>query len=383
MLFKTPTLQPIELMVIEKIDQLRLELRYATSDEKRWTGLLRRDAFARAIRGSNTIEGYNVTIDDADAAAEDEEPLDADQETWVAITGYSDALTYILQLEGDPHFVHNEALIRSLHYMMLKYDLSKHPGQWRPGPVRVVDERKGKIVYVGPDATYVPGLMNELVESLNEIDDTPVMVRAAMAHLNLTMIHPFSDGNGRMARALQTLILVREGILSRTFCSIEEYLGRNQDEYYVVLSQVGSGSWHPRNNARPWLRFCLTAHYRCAISLLRRTRELQVVWDEVEQLVRQHRLPDRLEIALVMAAFGRRVRNSIYRKNLEISDQVASRDLKKALDAQLLVPEGETRARIYLASQQLRDLRNAAREPRDDEDPFATQDPRQHALPGI
>ena len=69
------------------------------------------------------------------------------------------------------------------------------------------------------------------------------MVRAAMAHLNLVMIHPFRDGNGRMARCLQTYVLACEQIVSPVFSSIEEYLGRNTPAYYNILDEVGGGSW--------------------------------------------------------------------------------------------------------------------------------------------
>lgn len=379
MLFETPVLTRKEKDVVGHINELRRQLRYATSTTKRWTGMLRRDAFARAIRGSNSIEGYNVTIDDAAAAAEHEEPFAADEKTWAAIVGYRDALTYVLQLENDPHFEHGEGLIRSLHYMMLKHEISKKPGQWRPGPIRVVDERKNEIAYEGPDAAIVPGLMRALVHELNRSEeDVPVMVRAAMAHLNLTMIHPFSDGNGRMARALQTLILVREGILSPTFCSIEEYLGRHQDDYYGVLSVVGGGKWQPRRDARPWIDFCLTAHYRCANDLLRRTREIQRVWEDIEIIVREYALPERTEAALVMAAFGRTVRNSIYQKSADVSDQVASRDLKKLVDAGLLAPKGERRGRVYRGSALLRQVRERNREPRTQPDPFDLAAPPRH-----
>src|SRR5438270_583138 len=81
------------------------------------------------------------------------------------------------------------------------------------------------------------------------------IVRGAMAQLNLTMIHPFKDGNGRMARALQTLVMARGGILSPIFSSIEEWLGRNTDAYYNILGEVGQGSWNPQYDAAPWVRF--------------------------------------------------------------------------------------------------------------------------------
>jgi Fic family protein len=230
--------------------------------------------------GSNSIEGYNVSLEDAIAAAEGEEPADAIDETWAAVSGYRAALTYILQLAADPHFVYHEGVIRALHYMMIGFDLSKNPGKWRPGTIYVRREPSGEIVYEGPDAEAVPKFMNEMVLSLNEGSPTlPVVVRAAMGHLNLVMVHPFSDGNGRMARALQTLVLAREGILAPPFSSIEEYLGRNTPAYYQVLAEVGGGRWQPERDTRPWIRFCLRAHFHQAQRLLRRSREIGRLWD--------------------------------------------------------------------------------------------------------
>jgi Fic family protein len=149
-----------------------------------------------------------------------------------------------------------------------------------------------------------------------------------MAHLNLVMIHPFSDGNGRIGRCVQTLVLAREGILEPTFCSIEEYLGRNTLEYYAVLAEVGKGSYHPENDATPWIRFTLTAHYRQAATLVRRSRMIQRLWDELEIELDRRGLPDRAITALADAASGLRVRNPIYRVQVGISENLATRDLK-------------------------------------------------------
>ncbi len=365
MIFATPELLPDCLEVIKEVDSIRDNLRSALRSPKRWYGLLSRNTFARAIRGSNSIEGYNVTQEDAIAAADGEEPLDAQAETWAAVTGYRNALTYVLQLSDDPHFRYGEGFIRSLHYMMLSYDLPRHPGSWRPGPIYVRDEETREIVYEGPDASLVPKLMEGLFESLNDgSDDTPAVIRAAMGHLNLVMIHPFSDGNGRMARCLQTLILAREGILDPSFSSIEEYLGRNTKEYYTVLAAVGGGSWQPSNDARPWIRFCLNAHFNQATTLLKRTKELARVWDELEVIVQSRGLPPRVMYALSDATFGYRVRNATYRSVAEVSQTVASRDLQLLVENGLLIPAGEKRGRIYVASDILRALRKRTLEPR-------------------
>lgn len=263
--------------------------------------------------------------------------------------------------------------------MMTGYSLRNSPGLWRPGTVYVRNDDTGAIVYEGAAVEDVPDLMHELVVQLNADNDTPVMVRAAMAHLNLVLVHPFRDGNGRMARCLQTLVLAREGILSPVFGSIEEYLGRNTQAYYDILAGVGGGSWQPERDPRPWVRFCLTAHLRQGRTTLRRIKESERLWIDLERLAGHFALPERTIIATYDAASGLRVRNAVYRAFFdetedEITEQVASRDLRRLTEVGLLVPHGEKRGRFYTASRQLREIQGAivaARDPRDDSDPFA------------
>lgn len=376
MLFQVPTLTEAELDVLSRVEQVRTSLRYQLAQPSRWVGALRRVSFGRAIRGSNSIEGYHVSLDEAVAAADGEEPIDAATEAWRAVTGYRDAMTYVLQLADDPHVTYDEALIRSLHYMMLKYDLDRWPGRWRPGPIHVEDERVHEIIYTGPDAYMVPELMRELVSDLRSDDpDTPVMIRAAMAHLNLVMIHPFRDGNGRMARCLQTLVLAREGVLEAPFVSIEEYLGTgtNTDDYYDVLAQVGGGVWQPERDARPWIRFVLTAHYRQAQTLTIRVRESEHRWSLIGREVESRGLPERAIGPLFNASIGFRMRNATYRDLADVSDYAAGRDLKALVAAALLIPIGERRGRYYRAAPDLTAINEVVRAGRPRiEDPFQT-----------
>ena len=357
MLFKAEKLTQAEKEVIARIEEARKALKYNLATPRRWRGLLRRNTLARCVRGSNSIEGYNVTAEDAIAAVEGEEPLDADREAWQAVTGYRSAMTFVLQLTKDPNFIYSEGFIRSLHFMMVEHDLSKNPGNWRPGTIYVRDEARNEVVYEGPDVEMVPGLIDELIEYLNDRDDCPHgLIKGAMAHLNLVMIHPFSDGNGRMARCLQTLVLGREGILEPEFSSIEEYLGRNTQDYYAVLGATGERSWHPKNSTRSWIQFSLTAHFRQATTLVMRTKVMDSLWQELELELSRHGLPERLLYAVADAAIGYRVRNSSYRNLAELTDVMASRDLKAAVDAGFLVPDGERRGRVYIGSLQIRAL---------------------------
>jgi Fic family protein len=358
--------------VIRKNDELQKRLNWMLQQQPRtWTGVLRRSTFARAIRASNSIEGYNVTYEDAVAAVDSEQPSEDRTDAWRAVSGYRTAMSYILQLADDPYYTHNEGTIRSLHYIMIGFDITKHPGKWRPGSIYVRHEPTSEIVYEGPDGTYVPSLMKEFIDSLNESGPaTSPLVKAAMAHLNMVMIHPFSDGNGRMGRALQTMVLSRAGILDPIFSSIEEYLGRNTQAYYDVLAAVGQGSWQPSNDPLPWVRFCLIAHFRQAETLLRRTKELARLWSEIEVELKKRGLKERLTLALVDAGLGHRVYNWSYRKAAEVSDEVASKDLRSLCEHKLLLPRGERRGRYYVASDWLVSLRGSTRERKTTTDPF-------------
>ncbi|GAA2109880.1 Fic family protein [Actinomadura alba] len=381
MLYATPDLDERELEVLNQIEGLKHELRHHLREPRRWSGPLRRQTFARAVQGSNSIEGYVAKLDDAAAIAEGAEPLDADEETRLAIKGYSDAMTYVIQLARHDDFSYSTQLIKGIHFMMTSYSLDNRPGDWRRGDIYVRDDRTGDVVYEGPPVEKLSALMAELSDRLGQENGCAdlVVVRAAMAHLNLVMIHPFRDGNGRMARCLQSLVLARDGILSPIFMNVEEYLSRNTPAYYEVLAKVGQGRWKPDGDTRPWLRFMLIAHLRQARTLARRIDESGRLWIELDRLAARHKLHERMLTALFDAVMGLRVRNSTYRAALKrsgegtIAEITASKDLRQLSDAGLLEPRGANRGRFYVGTGELIGLRRAiveSRDPRDDSDPF-------------
>jgi len=181
-------------------------LKYSLSTPSTWRAYCVETPLARAIQGSNSIEGYVVTKDDAIAAAEGEEPISAQHDTWAAVIGYRAAMTLYCSFSKDPNFEFNEGFLRSLHYMMLQHDLAKHPGNWRPGSIYVRDEAKGENVYEGPPVELVHKLIPELVAYLNgPKDDDHMLIKGAMAHLNLVMIHPSPMGTDEWLDAYKLL----------------------------------------------------------------------------------------------------------------------------------------------------------------------------------
>ena len=99
----------------------------------------------------------------------------------------------------------------------------------------------------------------------------------------------------------------------------------------------------------------------------------QRVWNELEQLLKRKRMNDRALPTIVDAAFGYRIRRSHYMNAAEVSEQVASGDLKLLVDHGLLIGKGETRGRVYEASPTLQEIYLRNYEPRTNVDPFTQE----------
>jgi Fic family protein len=349
-IFATPELDPADQAVLEQIHALRSSL-LDVLFPRRWDGGLRRSMLARAIQGSNSIEGYDVELDDAAAALDDEEALSADVRTFAEIRGYRQALGYVLAMAADSDFKLDASAIRGMHYMMLSHDLAKSPGSYRQGAVYVHDETTGENVYEGPDADEVPALMTSLMDELAMASSVDPLVQAAMAHLNLVLIHPFRDGNGRMARALQTL----GG--DPAFSSSEEWLGGNTEDYYRVLAATGGGGWHPDRPVDLWVKFNLRAHHVQAQIVARRYNEASKLWQGLDVVIADNGLAERVADELFDASLGFRIRRSSYIRRAEIEQRTATRDLTRLTQLGLLRAVGQTKGRHYVMGDQLAALR--------------------------
>ncbi|MEV7625544.1 Fic family protein [Actinoplanes sp. NPDC089786] len=375
MLYEIALLRSEDRRVLAEIDELWDALRYQVAEPRRWTGQLRRNLIAHAIQGSNSIEGYQTGLDDAVAAVAGEEPMDTNPDTWDVIIGYRDALTYVQQLARSREFVWHHMLLNALHFMMMKQDLSRWPGRFRPGDIFVDEARTGRRVYTGPEADDVPRLVGELVEWLStEAAGLPVVVQASMAHLNLVKIHPWRDGNGRMSRCLHTLVLARNGVLAPEFSSIEEWLGtgRNTYAYYDALGTVGGPVWEPEGETGAWIRFCLSSHHQQAQLVRQRIDQAGRLWDLLETWAARKGMDERVVSALQLAATGGRVRRTVYQHDEDLTDDQATRDLRALVGAGMLEQRGQTRGRFYVASPALRELAAPALQPREIRDPYAT-----------
>jgi Fic family protein len=253
----------------------------------------------------------------------------------------------------DPAFRWLDRVVLDLHFDACSFQRAEQPGRWRSGAVGVTGS-DGRLVYKAPDAAEVPGLMAEVVEWLDKGDaDTHVVVRAAMAHLHVVSVHPFRDGNGRVSRIVQSLVLAREGLMSPEFGSIEEYLSAHTSDYYDALNEAHGPTYEPERDVFGWVSFCVDAHLAQARQRLAQVEDAATRWTRLEKLVGARNWPDRLVIALEQALMGGTDRAS-YASEADVSPATASADFRRLLDAGLVEQSGRGRSVRYRASEGLR-----------------------------
>ena len=187
--------------------------------------------------------------------------------------------------------------------------------------------------------------MSEVVDWLAGGDlEVDVFVRAAMADLHVTSVHPFRDGNGRVARIVQSLVLAREGLGSPEFFSIEEYLGAHTQDYYAALRAAQAGGYNPDRDATGWVEFCLEAHIAQARQRLTQIAQAAARWERLEALIEERDWPDRLVIALEQSLIGGTDRRR-YGEEADISAPTASADFRRLVeDAGLVDQQGRGRS---------------------------------------
>jgi Fic family protein len=345
----TPTPAPALQAQLEELDKLRDDLGHEVGRAVPWIGALRRQVRASSVEGSTSIEGFTVGPGEAVALVSDDRRVDPDDENQQAVACYARAMDHVGVMAADPSFAWSGRVILDLHFDACSFHRGESPGRWRTGPVGVTGS-DGRIRYQAPDAGEVPDLMAEVVEWLQNGDrDAHTVVRAAMAHLHVVSVHPFRDGNGRISRIVQSLVLAQEGLMSPEFGSIEEYLGEHTADYYAALNEAHGPTYQPERDASNWVAFCVKAHLSQARQRLTQIKDAAARWTHLEELVNSRNWPDRLVIALEQSLMGSSDRMS-YATEADVSPATASTDFRRLIDAGLVEQLGRGRSVRYRAS---------------------------------
>ncbi len=354
MIYCTPQPDAALAHALATLDALRDELGGLAQVAGPWLGVLRRQWRASSAQSSIEIEGFHVSKADAIAVVGGAEPPDPADEDQLALACYARAMDHVGVMAADPRFEWVDRVVLDLHFDACWFQKDRSPGRYRSGGIEVTSPGGGPPAYVGPPAEEVPSLMGEVVRWLADGDrDAHPVVRAAMAHLHVVSVHPFQDGNGRVSRIVQSLVLAREGMLAPELISIEEHLGSDTRAYYAALQAAQGGSYQPERDAIPFVRLCVQAHISQAKRRLEQLSAAGRRWARLERIVEQRGWPDRLVIALEQGLFDG-VDRAGYAAEAGISTATAGNDLRRLFDAGLLERHGRGPGTRYLAGGTLR-----------------------------
>lgn len=291
---------------------------------------LRKEALVGTIHYSTLIEGNTLGIFEARRAADSD--LDPHSKAELELVNYVDALKLIDRQSAAGTLAYTPRFILELHGALMRgigrndqMFKPEHEGAWRDG-VALVGDRLGNVFHEGPPHEQVPNLVAALCGYLENRRQKPVEwpgpVLAAVAHHRLTDIHPFADGNGRLARTIAIAVLAREGYLPHRIFSFERHYAENREAYYAALRAVPENT----NNHEPWLVYALGGLAEEYERVAERVRLLNRVTTAATSRTQLNRRQE-----LVLAALVSGDRGSISRKEVEalagVPERTANEDL--------------------------------------------------------
>lgn len=198
-------------------------------------------------------------------------PLDDVQE----VSSYVAAMNYGLKQIGEGHPI-SLRLIREIHSALLSSGRgnSKNPGEFRKSQNWIGGTRPGNAVFVPPPPHLLLDCMSKWEKFINDDpEETEVLIKAALAHVQFETIHPFLDGNGRLGRLFITLLFCKQNVLKKPMLYLSLYFKTHREEYYAMLQKTRlEGDWEA------WLLFftdAVTATANKAVDTVHRLTKME------------------------------------------------------------------------------------------------------------
>lgn len=322
-----------------------------------WEVKFRTEADLRSIHHGTHIEGNALSEEEVQEVLDGKEVFARDRDIQEVIN-YRNVLRFIDTIAnqigpGRPYILTLETILEIHRITTEKLLDGVELGHFRSRQVVIKNTRTGLISYTPPPAAEVPYLMEDLVNWINseEAKELHPIVRAGIIHYEIARIHPFLDGNGRVARATATLIMFLDGYDIRRFFSLEQYFDDNPMDYYETLQSVSNQlvlDTHERD-LTPWLDYFIKG---VAI-------ELNKIKERVQRISADSRVKDRLgeqvelnERQMIIMEYlhrNKQMQNRDFRKVFpDHSDDTVLRELRFLMKKGLVKKTGGTKKATYL-----------------------------------
>ncbi len=309
----TPRILSLLASISEKLGEIKASHLQAPRAELRKTNRI------KTIQSTLGIEGNTLSIEQVTAVINNKKVI-APQKDILEVKN-AIAVYDVLQ-----HFKASSISSFLKAHALLMKGLVRQPGKFRSGGAGIV--KGSNLTHLAPKASLVKGLMNDLFNYL-KTDSAALLIKSCVFHYELEFIHPFEDGNGRMGRLWQSVILKELNPLF-AFLPVEMIIKQRQSDYYKALEKSDKSG-----NSTPFIEFILMAIDQALEGQLQEKR-LPLTADERIKIFKEH--------------IGE---NDFCRKDYlqyfkDISAPTASRDLKAAVDKKIIKRSGDKRTAIYL-----------------------------------
>ncbi|MDE0698311.1 MAG: Fic family protein [Boseongicola sp.] len=214
-------------------------------------------------------------------------------------------------------------------------------GDWRDaasGPMQVVSRPIGRerVHFEAPDAARLDVEMGRFLDWFNRESETDPVIKAATAHLCFVTIHPFEDGNGRIARAIADMALARSENSTQRYCSMSTQIRQERDAYYEILESTQKGG----HDITPWLSWfldCLDRAIEGAEDILASVFEKARFWEKHATTNLNERQRDILN--RLLDGFEGKLTTSKYAKIEKCSQDTAYRDIIGLIESGALMKD--------------------------------------------
>lgn len=310
---------------------------------------LRRQAILRMAHTSTSIEGNKLAQFEVGKVI-DGQSVRAPQKDILEVENYYKALQLIEKLSKLKHNITEEEILL-LHKTVIEGLVEKEKvGKYRPADVFVLDDLgdgRELLRFKAPPASEVSPLISNLLNWLKESKKENVhpIIRAALLHLEFVSIHPFTDGNGRVARLLTQLQLYREDWDFRKILVLEDFYNRDRLSYYNAENAVQGHHYKKSADFTTWLEY-FTAGF--LVEARKAVEQIQSIgFGKVSKKSEQIFLDkDEIQIMDFITTTGKITSEDVI-DVLGVAKRTAQVKLKKLIDNGLLKRHGSTTAIFY------------------------------------
>ncbi|MBI5618251.1 MAG: Fic family protein [Gammaproteobacteria bacterium] len=309
---------------------------------------------------SSQIEGTQSSLSDLLLFESDEVPgvpIDDVQE----VSNYVAAMTTGLErIRGG--FPLSLRLIREIHDVLLAKGRgsTKQPGAFRRSQNWIGGARPGNALYVPPPPHLVLELMSDLEKFMHApAVPLPLLIKAALIHVQFETIHPFLDGNGRLGRLLITFLLCAEGALKEPILYLSLFFKRNRGQYYALLQRVRqNGDWEA------WLEFFLSGVKETSEQAAQTARQIIALFEADRRKIEQLGRPAASALRVHQYLQARPILSvPTAAKALKLSAPTVRKSIGHLVDLEILrEPKARLRGRVFVYGGYI-DMLNQGTEP--------------------